>query len=541
MKYIVLLIFILASIKIYAQVNDCLPPTSQTDLDINNVRATILNGGDMWHDLNFDRGYEVPKGSGKHSLLAGALWIGGVDQAGQLKLAGQTYRQSGSDFYPGPINQSNVTTTQIVCNEYDRHWNITRHEVLDFINTGIATPAILDWPGNGDQSLNHPQFLAPFFDANADGIYNPADGDYPGYDLTGTACHDVLLGDQTIWWVYNDVGNIHFETGGIPMGVEVQAMAYAYSSFDVAINNATFYSYKIINRSGTHLDSTYIGFWTDLGIGNYLDDNAGCDVVLNLAYGYNQDGDDDGLSGYGLNPPSVGIKILDGPSDDNGSLMGMSKFIVYYNDLTVWGNPDNTIHFYNYLRATWKDGTPLTYGGTGYGGSIPTNYAFPDSSDPAHSTSWVQFASSNLWQRRFVQSSGPFTFQPGEVQYVNTAVVWARADSGGPIASLHKLKTAASTVQNYFDNCFFAVGINEPDLLNGIKLFPNPSLSGKFAISNIPVGSEISIYTMDGKLIEKKELLSNSYESKMKVGKGVYLIRVKNKSAEKVLKWINLY
>ena len=56
----------------------CLPATSQTDLNINNVRATILGGGDMW--WNLDNGqYEVPQGSGKHSMFAGALWIGGLD------------------------------------------------------------------------------------------------------------------------------------------------------------------------------------------------------------------------------------------------------------------------------------------------------------------------------------------------------------------------------------------------------------------------------------------------------------------------------
>ena len=28
------------------------PSTSQTDLDINNIRTTILSGGDMWWNLN---------------------------------------------------------------------------------------------------------------------------------------------------------------------------------------------------------------------------------------------------------------------------------------------------------------------------------------------------------------------------------------------------------------------------------------------------------------------------------------------------------
>ena len=31
---------------------DCEPASQQADLDINNVRTRILNGGDMWWDLS---------------------------------------------------------------------------------------------------------------------------------------------------------------------------------------------------------------------------------------------------------------------------------------------------------------------------------------------------------------------------------------------------------------------------------------------------------------------------------------------------------
>jgi len=35
--------------------------------------------------------------------FSGALWIGGKDNGGNLKLAAMTYRQRGSDFWPGPF------------------------------------------------------------------------------------------------------------------------------------------------------------------------------------------------------------------------------------------------------------------------------------------------------------------------------------------------------------------------------------------------------------------------------------------------------
>ena len=36
----------------------CSPSSSQTDMDVNNVRATILGGGDMWWNLD-DAQYEI--------------------------------------------------------------------------------------------------------------------------------------------------------------------------------------------------------------------------------------------------------------------------------------------------------------------------------------------------------------------------------------------------------------------------------------------------------------------------------------------------
>ena len=53
----------------------CMDPSSEAELDIGNVRANILGGGDMWWNLS-EAQYEVPKNEGVHSLFAGSLWIG---------------------------------------------------------------------------------------------------------------------------------------------------------------------------------------------------------------------------------------------------------------------------------------------------------------------------------------------------------------------------------------------------------------------------------------------------------------------------------
>jgi hypothetical protein len=68
----------------------------------------------MWWDLNNPK-YEIPKVTDpnavrKHSLFSGAIWIGGRDNGGNLKLAAMTYRQRGSDFWPGPLETTTAAT-----------------------------------------------------------------------------------------------------------------------------------------------------------------------------------------------------------------------------------------------------------------------------------------------------------------------------------------------------------------------------------------------------------------------------------------------
>lgn len=156
------------------QVN-CFQPTAKTHLDIGKVSTVMLNSGDMWWDLSQGI-YEVPKGSGKHSVFNGGLWLGAIDDENNLKVAAQTFRQGGSDFWAGPINNQRLlngadvgnqienpnygTTTEEACSYYDRHFEVNRNGVLNFIAyTNSSDPetefpnyiipnSILEYPGN---------------------------------------------------------------------------------------------------------------------------------------------------------------------------------------------------------------------------------------------------------------------------------------------------------------------------------------------------------------------------------------------------------
>jgi hypothetical protein len=501
----------------------CSPSTAKAEMSFNNVRTTIMINGDFWWDAIAQDGpqYEIPKGGGAHSLFSGALWIGGVDASGQLKVAAQTYRQDGSDFWPGPLDMTSASVDPGECTAYDRHWKITQAEVQDFYNNwnapGYIIPEVIkNWPGNGDYrssqdipnliNPNFTHFLAPYVDADNDGNYDPGNGDYPAFRLfSNQPCsNDLLFGDQAIWWVFNDVGNIHTETGGIPIGLEVQAQAFAYTTNN-EINNMTFYQYKITNRSSASIDtSCYFGVFVDADLGKYDDDYVGCDVPRGLGYCYNGDAEDEGPTGYGFNPPAVGIDYFQGPKadlndgvdndrdcsvDEPGELIIMSKFVYYNNDFTTWGNPTSATEYYQYLKGIWKNGQLMTYGGDGHGTgagatTVLCNFMFPGDSDhnlewgtggncnnnvsnPASpQADWDEYIAGNVAaDRRFLQSAGPFTLKPGAVNYITIGAVWARASQGGPVASVNLLKLADDKAQSLFNNCFeIQNGPDAPDV-----------------------------------------------------------------------------
>jgi hypothetical protein len=464
--------------------NDCNDATAQVDLDINNVRARLLGAGDFWWDLN-DAVYVVPKvdpATGEvevSSMFAGALWLGGIDAGGQLKIAAQTYRQSGNDFWPGPL-ADNGSTDQDQCNSYDRHWKVTRVEIDDHIeNAAASTPiaisnipeVILEWPARGNPyargknnvALTIDRNLAPYVDFDGDGIYDPTLGDYPDVD-----------GDQAIFWVYNDRGNIHTETGGDAIGVEIQAVAFGFQTSD-EINDMTFYRYNVLNFGTSPLDSTFFGQWVDADLGAFDDDFVGCDTATSLGMCYNGDAVDGPTSpNYGDEPPVIGTdffqgpkKFFEGPEGLDSVLLGMSAFLFYNNDFSVIGNPEIASHFYGYLTGTWKDGSPFTEGGNGYGGSEPSNFLFPD--DPGLPLpAWSECSEGNdPFDRRYLQSSGPFTLQPGAKNEVVVGVVWvSQGNQAGCAANFNLIKAADEKAQALFDSDFQLLdGPDAPDIV----------------------------------------------------------------------------
>ncbi|MDX1444643.1 T9SS type A sorting domain-containing protein [Lishizhenia sp.] len=514
----------------------CVPANTSTYLELNNVSALVHTAGNLWqvNGQNFSH-YEVPKNSGIMALFASALWLGGKDVNGQLKLAALRYR-NGNDYWTGPLTIGNATTDSDVCEEYDKHFISSQDEVREFrawYNAGLNDQAngtntqntlypnyevpkfIKEWPAHGDVEAGQDYYLAPFYDRNEDGNYDWQDGDYPWYDLDKSIdCRTdrtvTIFGDQNFWWVMNDKGNIHTESGGDPIGMEIRAQAFSFSTND-EVNNMTFYNYELINRSTQTLYDTYFGLMIDVALGGPFDDYVGCDVSRGLGYAYNGnafDPDVSGFLGYGDAPPAIGVDFFEGPYQDNDGIdnafgigpnealngigygdsiidnerFGMRRFL-YYNNLGGGADvnttdPQTAIDYYNYLSGYWKDGTRFTYGGNGHssGGGNPNveaDFMFPGDTDPLGwgtggnpQPEWTEQTAGNPpYDRRFAQSAGPFVLKPGAVNNITMGVVWARSGQADPFASVVSLQKADDKAQALFENCFKVIeGPHAPDM-----------------------------------------------------------------------------
>ena len=532
----VLIGFVVLLHDLEAQTN-CGASTAVTTLDINNVSAGIFPGADMWWDLIGAPKYEVPKGSGINRLFAGSLWLGAMDGGGQILTAAQMFRHTplnnnATDFFTGPGDSCDVS----YCTQYDRIWKINKQEVIDFLNGQPATIEMQQYPGNNSNG----NILAPFVDANNDGLYNTGDGDYPSFDISGTIpdSTDQLYGDQCLWFVFNDVCNIKTQTGSNMMGLEIQGKAFAFISPNSTINNTTFYQYRIVNNSALTLNNFYLGFWAGTPFGANV--RRGSHVGNNMAYVLD---DYPFVPSSGSYPAATGISLLQGPLADPGDGIdndrdsiidepdercGISSYVVFENaNNQLMGNPANSADYYNYLKGINTSLCPCT--------NQPTPFMYPGTSDPDCPCNWEENGSAGDYF--FLLSSGKFSMLPGQIQTISYAVTWAVDSSAGN--SLNTLFAAQDTVLNFFRNGYnLPVGLNEMQPEIKTYAYPNPfSIQTKIYFDN-PSGEIFSliVYDVFGKEIKVMNELNNQpvILEKGDISPGLYFYNISGQSGKKV-------
>jgi hypothetical protein len=381
--------------------------------DGNRINSIMGNNGQYVSQVvTSNSGMEWPKGTFKLIDYAAGIWVAGK-VGGQYRTAAAEYA---SEFTPGKILPSGAADDASLP-QY-RWYKITRADLLN----------------PGDDYLNWPV---------ADGA--PVD----------SAGNPLLMGDITMWCVFNDMdaalhANI-FST--LPLGIEVQFTAWGYDRPD-AFGDMMFIKAKIIHKGTSAVDSTFIALWDDPDLGDSGDDYVGCDTTLSLGYCWNADNND--LT-YGSTPPAIGRDFFQGPiipsPGDTALVSGrripgyknlpMYAFAYYINGSTFpQRDPENAEEAFNYMTGRYQDGSPFIDPMT----TQPTRFVFPG--DPVTSTGWSEINPTVRapGDRRFLMSSGPFTFSPGDTQEVVFGVLIATgADNKSSVDVLKEVDKSAQT------------------------------------------------------------------------------------------------
>ncbi|MEP0547824.1 MAG: T9SS type A sorting domain-containing protein [Rhodothermales bacterium] len=415
----------------------CQTGTAEADLNLADVQARLFNTGSLFfgNTTVSGDGYIAPKGSGRAPMFAAGIWVGGrIDDS--LRVAAATYNDF--EFWPGPL-EPGATLPDDDCSAFDRIYVVDAFDLQRYDETGTASDDLAAWPVD---------LGAPVVDGDGvEGNYNLEGGDRP-----------EIYGHQTAFWVMNDVGNAHTNSLTAPIGLEVRVTAFA--SAESVLDRHTFYRYEVINRNSQPFEAARFGFFADPDLGDPADDYVGSDSTRSMAFVYNADNDDVGGlgGGYGMNPPAFGYDLLSGAAG-----------AMYFTN-TAGGptsDPNNAEQIYNYLRALWGDGTPVTEGGDGYMTSGPvTTWAFPG--DPVTEQFWSEVNiggtgdENDPGDRRNLLVSEAFTLAPGESRTFDLALLFAQGANN--LDSVSELRDASDAVQFRYDaGTLFAPGFTPPE------------------------------------------------------------------------------
>jgi len=356
-------------------------------IDANSVFMFVSNVGWYGYDQgayfgNYDGCYfpftsveDITNDLTYSVLFSAGLWVGGIDSAtGDTLVSLADYV---TDFWPGPMDSSSYIP-----------------------NAGLD-PAFRVFKLYADSMESNP---------NVDYLEWPSSQGAP----TDSSGNPKLIGDQTLWSVYNDANNgIRATSAGSDsgLGIEIQSTTWAIDT--VGPNGQSIFSkYKLINKADKTIKDFYICLWFDPDLGSLEDDLIGCDTLANTFYCYNEGSD----AYYGSAPPAVGAKLIQGPiAPSNGDTafvdstpipnfknLGMHSFGRFFDGL----DPQDHIWAYQYMN-----GLDASQGGIPYANG--SRFAVPG--DPVAGTGDIDI---NASDRRMMASFGPFDFRPNDTQQI---------------------------------------------------------------------------------------------------------------------------
>ncbi len=452
----------------------CENPVGFETIRANKVKADFSAISDLFTNPQGDFGYVVPYTPGLPEVLAiqrAGLWLGAYDDQDSLNLSAQRYNLTITryDYQPGPVDNISGNPVSGGCEDFDWVWKVGRGDVLaliqDFEDNGVIdnpiSTSLLSWPATGNPDfetiMGFPlpeQELAPFFDRNGNGIYEPLNGEYPVID-TGLP---LAIPDEMLWCVFNDLPPEHLASGGKPLGVEVHLLVYAFNCEDNEnLNHSIFTRHKIFNKSGHDLKKFRAGLRQSVGMGCPYGDFFSCDTLLNTAYFYSNTNTEPNLGycsniiNYGENPPVQAVTLLN---------QNLEHFIYYQNSSIGFPPPYSAIYvpsqpadFYNFLSGKWKDGTPIIYGGTGYDpmGTDSVNHVFFDN---PNDNGWAMLWNFTYELRNVILSTGKPVLSANDVFTLDAAYSFHRAPGADHLENVNVALENIPSIQAIYDSSF---------------------------------------------------------------------------------------
>jgi hypothetical protein len=284
----------------------------------------------------------------------------------------------------------------------------------------------------------------------------------------------------------------------------------------------------VIKKTPGTANDFHFGLFVDPDIGYGFDDYVGCDTLTQSAFAYNGDSFDEtsgGSTGYGTSAPMVSTTFLD---------KNMTAFAYFINANAPNGNPQISTDFHSIMQGYWRDGTAITYGGNGYGGTTPTKYMFPDNPILTSSSAWNETTANHTpGDRRYIQSSGGYTLNHLDTFTITYATI-AHPTVGDynidnlVLPRINEVRLAYTDSIADGNTYFNPVGIADVTT-TALRTYPNP-VSNELTIDlNEFQQSQIQLIDLNGRVVFTQNSIKNTptYSIDMShLPNGVYFLHV---------------